>query len=232
MREQSLILQEGLVRRNNMPREKFDREINAVFSDLLLLGDIVDKTIAESLIALKNMDNQLAEDIIYQDDFIDRKQIEIEERCYNLIATQQPMASDLRTLVSIIHIAVELERMGDYAEGIAKIAIQLGKERPLKSLIDIPAMADLSRDMLRKSLDALVNRDLIAAQNVLKQDDEVDMLYQRVFKELLGMMNADTDLIKRATYLIWVAHDLERVADRATNVSERVIYLITGKLEN
>jgi len=174
----------------------------------------------------------LAKDIIFQDDFIDRKQIDIEERCNNLIATQQPMASDLRTLISIIHIGVELERMGDYAEGIAKIAIQMGKEGPLKPLIDIPAMADISRDMLSKSLDSLVNRDLIAARNVLKQDDEVDQLYQRVFQELLGMMNADADVIKRATYLLWVAHDLERVADRATNVSERVIYLITGKLEN
>ena len=215
-----------------MPREKFDREINAVFSELLILGGMVDKAIESSLIALKDMDNQLAEDIIYQDDFIDRKQIEIEERCNNLIATQQPMASDLRTLISIIHIAVELERMGDYAEGIAKIAIQMGKEGPLKPLIDIPAMSEISRDMLRKSLDALVNRDLIAARNVLKQDAQVDELYQRVFQELLGLMTTDVDLIKRATYLLWVAHDLERVADRATNVSERVIYLITGKLES
>ena len=215
-----------------MPREKFDREINALFSELLILGGMVDKAIESSLIALKDMDNQLSEDIIYQDDFIDRKQIEIEERCNNLIATQQPMASDLRTLISIIHIAVELERMGDYAEGIAKIAIQMGKEGPLKPLIDIPAMSEISRDMLRKSLDALVNRDLIAARNVLKQDDQVDELYQRVFQELLGLMTTDVDLIKRATYLLWVAHDLERVADRATNVSERVIYLITGKLES
>ena len=215
-----------------MPREKFDREINAVFSELLILGGMVDKAIESSLIALKDMDNQLAEDIIYQDDFIDRKQIEIEERCNNLIATQQPMASDLRTLISIIHIAVELERMGDYAEGIAKIAIQMGKEGPLKPLIDIPAMSEISRDMLRKSLDALVNRDLIAARNVLKQDDQVDELYQRVFQELLCLMTTYVDLIKRATYLLWVAHDLERVADRATNVSERVIYLITGKLES
>ena len=171
-----------------MPREKFDREINAVSSELLILGGMVDKAIESSLIALKDMNNQLAEDIIYQDDFIDRKQIEIEERCNNLIATQQPMASDLRTLISIIHIAVELERMGDYAEGIAKIAIQMGKEGPLKPLIDIPAMSEISRDMLRKSLDALVNRDLIAARNVLKQDDQVDELYQRVFQELLGLM--------------------------------------------
>lgn len=211
-----------------MPREKFDREINAVFSELLILGGMVDKAIESSLIALKDMDNQLAEDIIYQDDFIDRKQIEIEERCNNLIATQQPMASDLRTLISIIHIAVELERMGDYAEGIAKIAIQMGKEGPLKPLIDIPAMSEISRDMLRKSLDALVNRDLIAARNVLKQDDQVDELYQRVFQELLGLMTTDVDLIKRATYLLWVAHDLERVADRTTNIAERVIYLVTG----
>ena len=122
--------------------------------------------------------------------------------------------------------------MLDYAEGIAKIAIQMGKEGPLKPLIDIPAMSEISRDMLRKSLDALVNRDLIAARNVLKQDDQVDELYQRVFQELLGLMTTDVDLIKRATYLLWVAHDLERVADRATNVSERVIYLITGKLES
>jgi phosphate transport system protein len=154
----------------------------------------------------------------------------LEEQCIDLIATQQPIAIDLRTLMAVLHIATELERMGDYAEGIAKISVMMGDEPPLKPLIDIPRMAEKATAMLQHSLDALVNRDEAAAREVCNDDDEVDDLYDQIYRELLTYMIQDPSTIQRATYLLWVAHDLERIADRATNIAERVIFLVTGRL--
>lgn len=213
-----------------MPREDFDRDLRQLQDDLFVLGSMVEKAIARSIDALKTRDTDSSRDVVKEDDYIDQKRYEIEERCVNLIATQQPMAVDLRTLIAIMHIAIELERMGDYAEGIAKISIAIGDEPPLKPLIDIPRMAVKASDMLSRSLDALVKRDLVGAIQVCNDDDEVDALYDQVYRELLTFMIQDAKTIERATYLLWVAHDLERIADRATNISERVIYLLTGKL--
>ena len=213
-----------------MPREDFDRDLRLLKDDLLMLGSMVEKAIARAVDALRRRDLQESREVVVEDDYIDRKRFEIEERCVNLIATQQPMAVDLRTLIAIMHITVELERMGDYAEGIAKISLAMGDEPPLKPLIDIPRMADMASDMLRRSLDSLVNRDVVAATQVCNDDDEVDGIYDQVYRELLTFMLADPKTIQRATYLLWVAHDLERIADRATNIGERVIYLLTGKL--
>jgi phosphate transport system protein len=131
-----------------------------------------------------------------------------------------------------MHISVELERMGDYAEGISKISLLMGPNPPLKPLIDIPRMADRATQMLRNSIDALRSRDLMKAHQVLQDDDEVDALYDQVYRELLLFMIQDPQTIQRATYLLWISHDLERIADRATNIAERVIYLITGKVGN
>ena len=161
---------------------------------------------------------------------IDQKRFQLEERCLELIATQQPIATDLRMVISVLHIAVELERMGDYAEGIGKISLMMGNEPPLKPLIDIPRMTEKCIDMLRRSLDALVRRDVVMATQVCKDDDEVDGLYDQVYHELLMFMIQDPKTIQRATYLLWAAHDLERSADRATNIAERVIFLVTGQL--
>jgi len=213
-----------------MPREDFDRDLRQLKDDLLMLGSMVEKAIARSVDALRRRDLESSMAVVREDDYIDRKRFEIEERCINLIATQQPMAVDLRTLIAILHIAVELERMGDYAEGIGKISLAMGDEAPLKPLIDIPRMAEKASDMLRRSLDALVNRDVVAATQVCNDDDEVDALYDQVYRELITFMLEDPKAIRRATYLLWVAHDLERIADRATNIGERVIYLVTGKL--
>ena len=168
--------------------------------------------------------------MILDDDYIDQKRYEIEDRCIDLIATQQPMARDLRAIIALLHIVVELERMGDYAEGIAKITIAMGDTPPLKPLIDIPRMADKATEMLRDSIDSLLSRDLVKANHVCQADDEVDELYDQVYRELLLFMIQDPQTIQRATYLLWVSHDLERIADRATNIAERVIYLITGKM--
>ncbi len=212
-----------------MAREDFDRDLRQLKDDLLLMGNMVEKAIANSIDGLKRRDLNIAQEVISGDDYIDQKRYEIEDRCINLIATQQPMAGDLRTLVSMLQISVELERMGDYAEGIAKISLSMGTEPTLKPLIDIPRMAEKASDMVRRSLDSLVNRDVITATSLAGDDDEVDDLYKQVYEELIAFMTDDPKTIIRATYLLWVAHDLERIADRATNIGEQVIYLVTGK---
>ena len=213
-----------------MPRVDFHRDLRELQGDLLQLGGMVEKAIIKSLDALKNRDMALAEEVIGEDDVIDLKRFEIEEECLDLIATQQPLAGDLRILITVLHVSTELERIGDYAEGIAKISVAMGDEPPLKPLIDIPRMADRSMDMLRRSLDSFVNRDIAAARQVWEDDDEVDALYEQVYRELLTYMMADHSAIRRATYLLWIAHDLERIADRTTNIAERVIFLVTGTL--
>ncbi len=213
-----------------MPRVDFDVHLRALQDDLLILGSMVEKAVAKAVDALKRRDLESSRQVVREDDFIDQKRFEIEEQCVELIATQQPLARDLRRLIAILHISVELERIGDYAEGIGKVSLMMGEELPLKPLIDIPRMAEKGIDMLRRSLDALVNRDQVAAIQVCRDDDEVDAIYDQVYRELLVFMIQDPKTIQRATYLLWVAHDLERVADRSTNIAERVIYLVTGKM--
>jgi phosphate transport system protein len=168
--------------------------------------------------------------VIADDMAINRKRFEVEEACLRLIATQQPMAIDLRTIISVLNVITELERIGDHAEGIAKIVLMIGDEPPLKPLIDIPRMADKTADMLHRSLDAFVNRDDKSAAQICEEDDEVDQLYNQVFRELIGYMVEDPKTITRATRLLWVAHNLERSADRVTNICERVVFLVTGKM--
>ena len=213
-----------------MVRADFDRNLKLLQEELLLLGGLVEKAIVDSIEALKTRDIELSHKIVSQDDIIDQKTNQIEEKAIDLIATQQPIAIDLRTLMSVIHISVELERMGDYAEGIGKIGIMMGNDPPVKPLIDIPKMAAKSSDMLKRSLDALVKRDPALARQVCEDDDEVDNLYDLIYKDLIALMIDDPTTIQRATYLMWVAHDLERIADRATNIAERVIFLVTGQL--
>ena len=213
-----------------MVRADFDRNLKLLQEELLLLGGLVEKAIVDSIDALKTRDIELSHKIVSQDDIIDQKTNQIEEKAIDLIATQQPIAIDLRTLMSVIHISVELERMGDYAEGIGKIGVMMGNDPPVKPLIDIPKMATKSSDMLKRSLDALVKRDPALARQVCEDDDEVDNLYDLIYKDLIALMIDDPTTIQRATYLMWVAHDLERIADRATNIAERVIFLVTGQL--
>ena len=213
-----------------MLRVDLDRQITHLQEEITLLANVVDKAIYRSVEALKNRDLAESQSVIDGDDYIDQKRYDIEELCVDLIATQQPMASDLRAVVAMLHIAVELERMGDYAEGIAKISLLMGDEPPLKPLIDIPRMANKAGEMLRDSVDCLVERDLVKAERVMDDDDEVDDLYDQVYRELLLFMIQDPRSIQRATYLLWAAHDLERIADRATNIAERVMFLVTGQV--
>ena len=213
-----------------MPRTDFDRSLQEIQDDLLVLGSMVEKSIDRSVLSLKNRDLPLSKIVIADDDLIDDKRNHIEEKCISVIATQNPMAGDLRTVISVLYIAEELERMGDYAEGIAKISLSIGSEPMLKPLVDIPRMAEKASLMLSRSLDALVKRDEQLAIQVCRDDNEVDELYNQVYRELLTFMISDPKTIERATYLLWVSHNIERIADRATNISERVLYLITGKI--
>jgi len=212
-------------------RTAFHKKLREIQDDILAMGSMVSKAISRSIEALKNRDLDLANQVIADDKKVDRKRFEIEDKCVELIATQQPMASDLRTILAVLNILSEVERIGDYAEGIAKIAVMIGNEPPLKPLIDIPRMAEQTVDMLRRSLDAFVNRDAEAAKKIVTEDDTIDHLYDQVFRELLMFMAEDPKTITRATRLIWVAHNLERAADRVTNICERVVFVVTGKME-
>lgn len=212
-----------------MPRVDFRNDLKLLEEDLLRMGDMVEEAIDKALGALTERNLAASAQVVQDDDYIDDAQAEIEEKCIELIATQQPMAGDLRALVTVLSIVSDLERMGDYAEGIGKISLLMGDEPPIKPLIDIPLMAEKAKNMLRGSLESLVNRDVELAAQVSVADDEVDSLYDQVYRDLLTYMIQDPNNIQRATYLLWVAHDLERLADRATNVAERVIYMVTGR---
>ncbi|MDP7201092.1 MAG: phosphate signaling complex protein PhoU [Dehalococcoidia bacterium] len=213
-----------------MPRADFDLQLDLLQKEVEVLATTVAKSINLAVDALKERDLANSDQVVRDDDYIDQKRFEIEERCIDLIASQQPMARDLRVILALLHIAVELERMGDYAEGIAKISLAMGEDPPVKPLVDIPVMAEKATAMLHDSMDALFTRDVVKAQQVCQADDNVDELYDQVYRDLLLLMIKDPETIKRATYLLWVAHDLERIADRATNIAERVIFLVTGKL--
>jgi len=214
-----------------MTRTAFERELAEIQDDMLVLADMVEKAIERGVQALRERDVPLARRIIADDVKINQKRYDTEEKCLELIATQQPLASDLRTIVAVLHIIVDLERMGDHAEGIAKIAIMLADEPPLKPYIDIPRMAEVTIEMLQASVEAFKHRDTERARAIFAEDDKVDGLYDQVYRELLTYMLNDPRTIERATHLMWVAHNLERIADRVTNICERVIYMVTGKLE-
>ena len=214
-----------------MPRGDFERKLNQVQDEVVELASMVEKAIFKSIDALKSRDIELSKQVVEEDDEIDNKQQALEDLCVDLIALEAPMAVDLRVIISAMMVANELERMGDYAEGIAKLSIAMGDLPPLKPLIDIPRMAEKSVSMLRRSIESYVGRDIEGARQVYRDDDEVDEIYEQVYRELLTYMMADPSTIQRATYLLWVSHDLERVAERTTNIAERVMYLVTGSTE-
>jgi len=212
-------------------KTSFSKLLQQNKDDVVAMGGMVEKALARSVDALKKRDLALAHQTIAEDAKINEKRFAIENRCIDLIATQQSAVSDLRVIVAILNIGTELERIGDYAEGIAKIVIMIGDEPPLKPLIDIPRMTDITVEMIHSALAAFVEADVKKASTVISMDTVVDTLYDQVFRELLTFMLADTKTINRATRLMWVAHNLERAADRATNISERVIQMVTGKME-
>ncbi len=214
-----------------MGRKTFRENMKALEKEIISQGEMVNEALYRSVESLKNLDVAKAEKVIKDDRLINRKRWDIEEQCINLLATQQPVATDLRELIAVLSISTDLERMGDHAEGIAKIAIMHGDNPLIKPLVDIPRMAEKASDMLTRSSEAFINKDAETAKSICEEDDEVDALYDQTYRELLSFMTEDPTKITRATYLLWAAHNLERIADRVTNICERIVFLVTGSME-
>ncbi|MBO9367292.1 MAG: phosphate signaling complex protein PhoU [Chloroflexi bacterium] len=212
-----------------MLRKTFDQELQHVKEEIIVLGSMVEEATLKSVEALKKRDLQAARQIIETDRQINARRYALEENIIVIIATQQPMAHDLRFLASALEIVSELERMGDYAKGIAVINLRMGDQPLLKPLIDIPRMAEKAVDMLHRALTAFIQEDAEAARAIPKEDDEVDALYNQVYRELITFIIEDPKNIERANWLLWAAHNLERFADRVTNICERTIFLVTGQ---
>jgi phosphate transport system protein len=213
-----------------MAREHFQNMLREVEHELVEMGGMVIDAIRRSIVALKNLDKAEAERIIATDAQVNCKRWHIENECVQMFATQQPVAGDLREIVSFMDLVTNLERMADHAKGIATIAVMHEQTPLLKPLIDIPRMADTCCEMIRKSLDAFIAQDAAAARAIMEMDNEVDALNEQVFRELLGYMMEDPKTITRAVYLIWVCHNLERIADRVTNICERIVFMVTGEI--
>jgi phosphate transport system protein len=213
-----------------MPRTHFTRELQRLQDEIVMLGSMVRQAIFDSVEALKTRDLATARRLIAYDRAINARRFAIEDGCLTLIATQQPTAGDLRLLAAVLEISTELERIGDYAKGISKINLYIGYEPLAKSLPEIPRMRDKAMDMLSRALDAFITQDVEAARQIPLEDDEVDALYNQANRNLIELILQNPELIDRANYLIWAAHNLERAADRVTNICERVIYTATGKL--
>ena len=214
-----------------MARKTFRENMKALEKEVISQGEMVNVALELSVEALRDLDVVKAEKVIENDRLINRKRWDIEEQCINLLATQQPVATDLRELIAVLSIITDMERMGDHAEGIAKIAIMHGGNPLVKPLIDIPRMAEKASDMLMRSVEAFINRDAETAMAICDEDDDVDNLYDQVYRELLSFMTEDPTIITRATYLLWAAHNLERIADRVTNICERIVFLVTGTMD-
>jgi phosphate transport system protein len=212
-------------------RKTFESEIQHLKDELLLLGSMVEQQILDSVESLRKRDIEASRQIYKTDGQINAKRYTIEEQVMIVIATQQPMAHDLRLLASILEVSGELERMGDYAKGIATVSIRMGDQPLLKPLIDIPRMAQKGTDMLHRALTAFINEDVDAARLIPAEDDEVDGLYTQVYHELMMFVIQDAKAIERANWLLWVAHNLERVADRVTNICERTVFIVTGEIK-
>jgi phosphate transport system protein len=213
-----------------MTRERFHNILNEMEQELLQIGEMVITAIGRSIQALKNVDKTEAERIIADDEQINKRRWDIENICIQLFATQQPVAGDLREIVSFMDLVTNLERMADHAKGIAQIVIMHDQQPLLKPLIDIPLMAEKACGMIRMSLNAFITQDAAAAKAIIGMDNEVDAFFEQILRELLTYMMEDPETITRAVYLIWVSHNLERIADRVTNICERIIFMVTGEI--
>jgi len=214
-----------------MPRDTFEKQVNDLKKTLLDLGALTTQTIVDGVEALKTRDRVMAQSLIARDAEINRLRYDIEERAYKLIATQQPLASDLREIIAVLLVAIELERIADHSKNLGEIVIRMGDEPLLKPLIDIPRMGKICESMLSQALDALVQNDPALGRAVAQRDDELDELYKQIFRELLTFVAEDPRAVTRALNLLFAAHNLERIGDRITNIGERAIYAATGKLE-
>ena len=213
-----------------MSRKSFDRELQRLQDEVVQLGDVVEKAIIQSVNALTERNRQASNRLIGADRAINEKRFSIEGDALTLIATQQPLAGDLRTIFAVVEIANELERIADYAKGIAKVSVMMPDEPLLEPGVHLPVMAAKVRDMLHRALQAFVTQDATLARAIPEQDHEVDALHNQVYRELLALITGDPDTTDNATYLLWVIHNLERTADRALNICERVVFNVTGEI--
>jgi phosphate transport system protein len=211
-------------------RSIYLHQLQELRDDVVTLSSMVNKAILHASDALQTQDAFMAKQLIADDRLINEYRWKTEQKALLVIATQAPVARDLRTISAVIHIVIDMERMADHAAGIAKIVVQTAGEPLLKPLVDLPRMCELSRVMLRDSVTAFVDEDQAAALAIVRRDDDVDALYDQVYRELLTFMLADPKTINRATRLLWAAHNVERIADRVTNICEQVVFVETGKL--
>lgn len=214
-----------------MTRQRYAVQIQELRDAVVTMASMVDKAIARAVDALRHQDVNLARQVIAADRAINEHRWRTEGEALLIIATQAPMAGDLRLMAAAIHITTDLERMADHAAGIAKIVVQTASEPLLKPLVDLPRMSDLARAMLADSITAYVESDEPLARAIAERDDEIDALYDQIYRELLTFMLADPTTINRATHLLWVAHNLERIGDRVTNICEQIVFTATGAVE-
>ncbi len=213
-----------------MPRVVFVRELGFLQDEILALGSMVSQALGESVIALGERNAAKAQELIQRDQEVNRKRYAIEGDCLRLMATQQPMAGDLRLLASVLEITTELERIGDYAKGIGRIILLVGPEPLMKPLVDIPLMCEQVLKMLDRALDAFIHQDADAARAIAAEDDLVDDLYNKIYRDIIGFLVEKPQLFDRANYLLWAAHNLERAGDRTVNICERVLFNVTGQM--
>jgi phosphate transport system protein len=213
-----------------MPRETLDREIRQLQDDILILGSLVEKNIVDAMIGLKTRNTKLSREVFQADQKVNQKRFNIESNTLLVIATQQPMAHDLRLLAAILEIAGELERIGDYAKGNAKINTLLEDTLLQAPILELEAMSDLAVSMLHRSITAFIKEDEKAAREIPEEDDKVDKMYERINRQLVELMIQNPSFIDHANYYMWAAHNLERTADRVSNICERTIFVVTGEL--
>jgi phosphate transport system protein len=212
------------------PREILDRAIDELLAEVIEQGSMVETSLRGSVKSLQHQNVDEAKIIYDADRQINKKHFDIEENVITLIATQQPMARDLRLLTAILEVTTELERMGDYAKGIARITVRIGQEELLPPMKHIPPMSEVCIDMLHRALQAFVERDAEAARSIPREDDQVDNLFNIIYRDLMEQMISNPSSVDQASHLLWVAHNLERVADRVTNVCERIVFVVTGEM--
>jgi phosphate transport system protein len=213
-----------------MPRQTLDREIHHLQDEVLLLGSMVEQAMLNAIDTLKRRDLVTARKVYHDDDLINEKRFAIENRVLILFATQQPIAHDLRLLAAILEVITELERMGDYAKGIAKTTLLIGEDDTPIPAREISRMGDLAVGMLHRALSAFITEDVNMSYRIPKEDDLVDDLYNQIYRKNVAAMIADPEIIDHSNYIMWVVHNIERMADRVTNICERTIFIATGEL--
>lgn len=199
---------------------------------VVTMASMVDKAISRSIEALRLQNIALAEDVRRSDAAINEMQLQGEKLALRLIATQGPVAKDLRRIVGSIAVFSNLERIGDYASGIARIVIQMADDELIKPLVDLPRMSQIAREMLNGAVTAFIDQDADVARRIPQRDDDVDDLYDSIFEEVIALMSKDPRMVTGATHLLWVAHNIERIGDRVTNICERVVFMVTGDIED